>query len=558
MKIARSVWATLLLATVCAAQNFNRDFVRISGNPQPPSAEIPAGKSVLTGRVVNSKSKEPIKKARVTLNGPVSLSAVTDGSGSFTFRALPAGGYMVSASHDDYYVDQSGLNVVQQVNVGEGEEKHDAEVDLVPGASIRGRVLDEDELPVPRCAVTALRFDRMRGRKQLLGNNSANTDDQGRYHLQNLQSGRHILRAQCHNTVPAPHGFMKRNDLLIPVEGYAPVYSAGSQQAPDAAGIPITAGDALEGIDFHVQRVPVFVVRGTVSGVDPSLAANVQVMLVPGDAQAGDEGVIPAARDDNRGRFIFQHVPAGTYELSAVAFNADRVYHGRQALTVGKAQITEFDLKMTPGSALAGTLEIDDPNQHFENMQVSLQPVDAGYRGPIPIATLAADGSFEFKSILPGHFMLNPLPVGFVKALTLAGRDVSPRDFEIGEGAGPMHITSGSKMAQVEVDVSPPPAAGQIISGLLIEDDGPSGMAERNSMTVGPNAHLSFQGISPGKYHVLVTATANAWNMVNHPEVLKSLSSRTVSVEVAEGDNKHLAAGVVSVDDLQKAFAAER
>ena len=86
------------------------------GDVAPGLQEALAGKGVLGGKVVNARTKEPIKKAHVQLNGPTNLSAVTDGSGSFTFRALPPGGYMLNANHEDYYLDQSTMNMARPGN----------------------------------------------------------------------------------------------------------------------------------------------------------------------------------------------------------------------------------------------------------------------------------------------------------------------------------------------------------------------------------------------------------------------------------------------------------
>jgi hypothetical protein len=131
----------------------------ISGRQQlQPPQEAPIGKGVISGKVANAKTKEPIKKAHVSLNGVVNLSAVTDGSGAFTFRALPPGGYVISANHEDYYASPASGRMIQQVTLTEDQEKNDVQLDLMPGATIKGTVLDEDELPVPRCQVMALRF----------------------------------------------------------------------------------------------------------------------------------------------------------------------------------------------------------------------------------------------------------------------------------------------------------------------------------------------------------------------------------------------------------------
>ncbi len=529
-------------------------------NAQTAPPEIAPGTGVISGRVVNAKTKEPIKKAQVSLSGPANLSAVTDGSGTFTFRALPPGGYMVAASHENFYINQSGFNMPQQLMLAEGEQKQGSEITLSPGATITGRVLDEDEIPVPQCFVAALRTARLQGRTRWQSNNGANTNDQGEYRLQNLQGGRYLLKVNCQATFPAPHGFMPRNDPMIPHEGYAPAFSGQGDPAAITSGLLVSAGAELTGVDFHVRRVPIFVVRGVLSGIDSSTLPNAQVILTPASSSGS-----PAAADEFTGgnydpghkRFTFRRVPAGSYEVTASIVTSESAYFARQTLEVGKTQITEFDLKLSPGSHVSGTLEIDDPNQRFDNMQISLQPVDNNFRGSMPLTTLGPGGAFEFRNVLPGHFRLNPVPIGYLKSVTWAGRAINPQDFEITEGAtGPLQISVGSKMAKIEVDLTQRPAPGQLVAGILISDDKSIVFDGRNIAISGPSGELSFQNVPPGKFHVLVLPTANVWSLSDQELSLQLLESHAVAVEVAEGDDKHVTATLVSADDWQKAADA--
>ena len=131
------------------------------------------------------------------------------------------------------------------------------------------------------------------------------------------------------------------------------------------------------------------------------------------------------------------------------------------------------------------------------------------------------------------------------------------RDFEVtGEGAGPMHIAVGSKMGKIQIDASPRPASGQMISALLIPDELSANIDGRNAAVGGPAGELSFPAVAPGKYHLVVLATMNPWNLMNQPELLKSLQSRGTALEIGEGDDKHLSATVVSADDIQKLIEA--
>ena len=65
---------------------------------------------------------------------------------------------------------------------------------------------------------------------------------------------------------------------------------------------------------------------------------------------------------------------------------------------------------------------------------------------------------------------------------------------------------------------------------------------------------ISFGGVAPGKYRLLVTDMPNPWPVLQRPDLLKSLESHTQAVEVTEGGKLSLTAEIVSRDELKKAL----
>src|ERR1035438_10244483 len=76
----------------------------------PPQAQT--GKASVEGSVLDAVTREPVKKASVMLNGQVGLNAVTDSSGHFAFRQLPAGQYMIQAHSEKYPSVTAGMQNV--------------------------------------------------------------------------------------------------------------------------------------------------------------------------------------------------------------------------------------------------------------------------------------------------------------------------------------------------------------------------------------------------------------------------------------------------------------
>jgi len=97
-----------------------------------------------------------VKKATVMLNGKVSLNAVTDASGHFAFRQLPAGQYEMEVRSERYHQCwgrfRSSQSLACHITCAEEREAGHWLV-AHPGASVRGRIVDEDGNPMPRCNV---------------------------------------------------------------------------------------------------------------------------------------------------------------------------------------------------------------------------------------------------------------------------------------------------------------------------------------------------------------------------------------------------------------------
>jgi protocatechuate 3,4-dioxygenase beta subunit len=511
------------------------------------------GKSTISGVVVNAKTHEPVKKAKVMINGAASLSAVTDAGGNFSFRALPPGMYWLMANHPDFSPGARRTRMAVNLNLADGEEKTGVEIALQPGASISGRVVNEDDQPVPNCSVTASRA----GSKQFQPGSgysvSFSTDTDGNYLIHGIEPGRYNVHARCGQSFPAPHGFMRVNDPDVPTEGYAPASYAGGGAAA-SGGLLVTAGADLSGIDFHVKRSRMFTVRANVSGVEGNILAGTQILMLSKDAQQDEEVGMPARYNGRRGFFVFRNVTPGSYEVLATVVQDDKAFEARQDIQVGESQETDVELKMAPGPSISGTVVTDDAGVQLEGQQISLQPLQPDYRGPSPVAVLTKDGTFEFKSVLPGHFSLNGLQGGFFKSVTLGGREVTPSDIEIGGEGGALHISLSSRFGKVHVNAESQPAAGEQAAAVLFPVAG--GQPLVGSYGGGGAVDVEFDSVAPGKYRVLLVASDNPWMLANDPGAQKLFEDHMTQLTVAEASEQRVTAALLGRDELGKLLEA--
>lgn len=513
--------------------------------------QVDPGNGMISGSVVDATTHQPLKKAHVMLNGTISLSAGTDAGGSFTFRGLPPGAYFLIASREGYFAGPD-RGTAAQVDLSANEEKTGVAVSLYPGASLSGRVVDDDDAPVQNCQILALRLDRNTGRFNMTA--AASTDEEGRYELSGLMQGRYIVESQCRRTFPAPHGFLPRNDPATPREGFSRAFQGGGQADPSKGGFSLKSGAQLTGIDFHVQRVPLYTVRATI-GIADVPKNNIMVRLTDSNPELRGAFAIALREDPATGEYRSTAVPAGSYALVAGAFFARTGYSAQQKIEVGKGLLPPVSLYLTPGVIVTGTVETDDPNLQLQEASISLTSLEPDFWGSFPFAQLLPDGSFKLPNVSPGHWKLNPVGSYYLKSVFLGSREISPEDFEIVAGAASdLRIALGSKKSKLEVDLTSPPSDAAHLAAVLVPENPSLAIVDPSLLMTHPDSHgrLVFDSAPPGKFRLYVLNTAAAPDLLQSG-ALKALESRASEVELQEGGDQKVSASLIPAEDLQKA-----
>lgn len=135
--------------------------IAAAAGAQTPGSDQTGG---VTGIVRDAVTHLPLKKAMITLNptqfmgaqpsnfGP--QSATTDVSGTFSIDNLVPGKYQLMIQHQNYPQARNG-GIRKSVTISAGEKAGPIEAELIPAASISGRILDEDGDPLNGCFVQA-------------------------------------------------------------------------------------------------------------------------------------------------------------------------------------------------------------------------------------------------------------------------------------------------------------------------------------------------------------------------------------------------------------------
>jgi hypothetical protein len=277
LSLNRVTFVSLLWVSVTAQVQFSP-----AQRPSVPPQEQ-AGKASVEGSVLDAITREPVKKAYVMLNGRVGLSAVTDASGHFAFRQLPAGQYTIQVRSEKYPQMQGLLDTGQQlaISLAADEQKKEIGLSLTPGASVRGHIVDEDGNPMQRCNVTVMQFRYMGTGQTLQQIGSSQSDDKGEYRTSNLPRGKYYFQARCNQTVPLPHAFLRRTSTTdAPTLTYPPQFYPGAADLAGAAKVEAAPGVDTSGIDFRMVPARGLTVRGHVG---PAPDRNLQLTLAPKD-----------------------------------------------------------------------------------------------------------------------------------------------------------------------------------------------------------------------------------------------------------------------------------
>jgi Carboxypeptidase regulatory-like domain len=538
--------------------------------PRPATAPPPgpAGTGSIEGTVSDAASHAPLKKVTVTLSGAVAAmpTAVTGGDGRFAFRGLAAGSYGVQAWKQGYNQPQQAIFSDQAnagLTLGEGEERKGVEIALAPGGAIGGRVVNEEDAPVRGCGVTAVQPGYQQARHNLRNAGvagSASTNEKGEYRIIDLPPSRYYVFVHCRAQLPAAHPLLARDDPRTPHETYSPGFYGGGLDPATATQLAVVAGSALENVDFRLTRVPAFTVHGSISAGDAQLpAGDINVFLLPVSRLLRGLMQANASANSQTRKFQIQPVIPGSYLLYAFGMYEGHTFAAERTLEVRAAPPDAVEISLHSGADLKGSVQFDsEDHPPLENGQVSLVPVDGPFFLPQSQAPMDKDGAFTLHGIMPGRWRLTVSAAGFVKSASLGDQPVPPEAFQIAEGAGPLRIVLGSKLAAVHVEVAGATPDRPVSAVLFPEDPERLGTGIERASTAMGTGRIEFEGLAPGRYRIFALDSPNPWPILQRPDWLKALESSSVAVDVPEGGSINTTLETVPRDELMRTLTENK
>ena len=260
---------------------------------------------VVEGTVNNNVTRMGIAGAKVSLaleDGGASVSATSDAQGRFRVEGLAPGRYTATVEHNGFADPQSDELAKAKFTIGGGDTAP-VQVELMPRATLRGRLLDADGKPMPGIQVQLLRL-------RYPGSYQSTTNEKGEFTFANVRPTAYVVAADPRLGAAGPKPSRGKERELHWMRTYYP----GVMRRTEAAPIVIPAGSDIAGYEFRVQSAPGFRVAGKVVDEDGKPVVDAQVRL----RSAEEDFDWPVTNKTGKdGAFEFDGVPAGSWRAVA-------------------------------------------------------------------------------------------------------------------------------------------------------------------------------------------------------------------------------------------------
>lgn len=490
--------------------------------PRDRRKPLGVGTAAITGVILlDDAQPKPLRRARVTLNGPeltVGRTIITNDDGTFAIDRLPAGRYTVGAVKDGYVAMNYGARRPGRggtgIVLGDGETRSIA-LRLPRGGVITGTVTDADGQPASGVFINALsyRYVAAGGERRLgpAGLSASATDDRGVYRLFGLPAGDYLVAAQLRSggsttgdlqvlsqseirralaevgaattraqpgspppfTPAAPTFNEPRRNVTL-----APVFYPGTSDAGNATTITIAAGEERGGVDFQLQYVPTAAVSGIVSTPPGAMPPSVNIVR-SGEALPGVQS-FRSTRTDADGRFMGGGMMPGKYTvLARSSIQAPRTgaEPGAQVslwaateIIVDGQDISGIGLTLQPGLTIAGRVVFEGTRPRppdLSTLRVTAPPAQsiANLLMPLPPVQLESGGRFTVSGIVPGPYRFlrgmqgvrAPLGGWWLKSILINGREVLDAELDLRQSANDAVVTFSDRATELSGRVTDSP-----------------------------------------------------------------------------------------------------
>jgi hypothetical protein len=499
------------------------------------------------------------------LSGRSAPTTTTDRDGHFTFSDIAPGGYTVRVQKEGFFGRPEGgrfpATGAVEVNVAAKETK-DANLAMVPGSLIGGRVFDTNGQLLSNAIVWALRVDYQVGHAVLSGQTNKATDDRGEFRVFWVPPGEYYLTAEPPRAVAVP-------GAAGPAGQGIKTFYPGVTEVTEARIISLKGGEEVLGMDIGIRPIKAFKVTGQINSLIPPPAtplgaptANSAVLvLLNRDPNAPDDtkqvGTVPLL--PTTGRFEIPRLIPGAYELfarvpdaAAQAAGGAPLAWGRTHLDIRDADVENISITIPPSSEVKGVVTAPG-GKVPSSIRVQLSPDDEAAKGPYQqvssrAAPVDAAGAFSVPAVPEGRFRVASV-IGLPQDMYLAdvrqnALSVFDSGFDVNvRNANPVEVVLGTGAGTVNgvVTDGPTKSVPGAFVVLIPETKRRNNRALYVTATTDVSGRFTLRGVAPGDYKAFAwesipsNAHVNAAFMAKHEDRGKPVhvnQQGTASVEL--------------------------
>jgi hypothetical protein len=476
-------------------------------------APVPLAPGSIEGIVVEAGSGRPLPLATVQVqarSGPESAGVqvtTTRADGTFTFRSVAAGPFLIQADLAGYIPGNLGIatdpySPIQQLLPG--QKLSGIRLALTRGAVISGRLIDDRGDVVVGAVVQAMKTTYKDGLRERTTVQSTVSNDLGEYRLFMLRPG------EYHVSI-LPGGLRA-----------LPYFFPGTIDAKASQPIELHEGEALAGVNFSAMPTRTRRVTGTVQG---NSGEGVSVMLSPLNGTSS----IKQTLDVNTGLFQFVDIAPGSYTVVAKTTSLRSAI----SLDVRNADMLNMRISLGSGFRIPAHVRIDghppgdDPD--LENIYFVARPGAAipGLEGET--YSPFSNGRFTLDLFAGKHYLdITRPPDAYVKAMTLGGVDVLNQGLQVtGSTDQTLEIVIASSVGSVAGRTM-----GRDATVVLVPDAARRGQRSlyRSIKAVG-SGEFRFEKVPPGDYKLFAWTEENGGPWLD-PEYLRKYEDLGTPVHI--------------------------
>ena len=568
----------------------------LGGNPQgPPPRDrmLPprTGTASIKGRVVDGVTGAAVARARVSVQGPNRLTAVTDGTGAFAFANLPGGPLMLLVEKATYMAARypaAGRTIrsgSRPLTLTDGQVLDNITVPLFHGGAIMGRVLDANGDPVDNAQISLMRVPSpgRPGRPAMRG--GSGTDDRGEYRIGRLEAGTYLIQVNTRRNFGPDMMAGAQAAPEPPTPQPLPTYYPNALAIEQAQPITVDRGQTITDIDVVLAEGIPGTVNGVVTSADGSSMTNsntfVNVRRINGDTTSGFDGFSNGTGVRPDGSFKLT-LPPGEYQIEArLSPRMGTMRPEDEQYATSKITVTsgsEDNVSLVVGRAASATGRVV-----FEGT-TPVPPSPGKMRIPLYSdngmcrsgeATIAADWSFHVEG-LAGTCSAPPFGMfgrWMLKAVLFDGADLaeSPVTFEPGQQFRNVQVVVTDRRTELSfrvADDNGQPTREYVIVVYPVEKSqwrtarifvgpppismtaraGPGQTAMVPGASVMPARREALNGLRPGEYYVIAVDDLEP-DDYRDPAVLERLRPGATRVTLPDG-------GAIDVPLRRSNFAA--